>query len=168
MLNEYNIDSDIRVDDVLVVPVWDDDDSAGRGWYTDAKCSSCSSVRTWSELVLSSSSSSVICDEEPSLDFLWWVLENMFFVCWSESITKIGGGGCCEVRRNWSLKFVGVVSSPSGDDRPLVLAKIPAGNASVRSKHERSNCSGRFNRFNTGILGDAIGLVLIGDGGNWS
>jgi len=25
----------------------------------------------------------------------------MFFVCLSESITKIGGGGgCCEVRRN--------------------------------------------------------------------
>jgi hypothetical protein len=63
------------------------------------------------------------------------------------------------------LKFVGVLSSPSGEVRPLVFANIPAGNASVRSKHERSNWSGRFKRFFEDILGELNGLVLIGDGG---
>jgi hypothetical protein len=58
------------------------------------------------------------------------------------------------------LKFVGVVnSSPSGEVRPLVLANIPAGKVSVRSKHDRSNCSGRFIRFNDEILGDVDELV---------
>ncbi|CAF4729854.1 unnamed protein product, partial [Rotaria magnacalcarata] len=58
-------------------------------------------------------------------------------------------------------------SSPSGDVRPLVFANIPAGNCSVRSKHERSNCSGRFRRFEEFILGEFVGLVLTGDGGDF-
>lgn len=64
------------------------------------------------------------------------------------------------------MKFVGVFSSPSGEVRPLVLAKIPAGRASVRSKHERSNCSGRFNRLIGEFFGDGDGLVFTGDGGS--
>ncbi len=58
-----------------------------------------------------------------------------------------------------------MVSSPSGDDRPLLLANIPAGNVSVRSKHERSNCSGRFNRFVENSFGEFDGLGLGCDGG---
>ncbi len=164
MLNDCNKVSDILVDDVLVVPVWDDDDDdGGRGWYTEAKCSSCSSVKTWSEPVLSSSSS-VAWDEYSSLSLLRWVWEN-FFVCLSEPIRTMGVGGVSfGWRKNWLLKFVGVVSSPSGEDRPLVLANIPAGKTSVRSKHELSNCSGRFNRF----IGGVCGFVLGGEGGNCS
>jgi len=101
LLNDCNKDSDIRVDGVLIVPVWDDGGN-GRGWYTDAKCSSCSSVKTWSEPVLSSSSS-VTNGEFPSLVCLSWVLWKIVFVCLSELITTICGGVWFEERRNWSL-----------------------------------------------------------------
>jgi hypothetical protein len=139
----------------LCIPV-SDDNSDEKGWYKEAKWSSCSSDKACSDPVVSSLSS-VACDIwDEKLGNLSRVVLTKLFVSSAEFLIRIGCGACFEQRINWSLTSLVllVASLPSGGYRSFLLAKMPVDKLSVRSKHEWSVASEWFICF--GVVGLSV------------